>query len=27
VPDLWPLALIALVTLPAASWMFRRRIS
>jgi ABC-2 type transport system permease protein len=26
-PDLWPLALIALVTLPAAAWMFRRRLT
>jgi ABC-2 type transport system permease protein len=24
VPDLWPLALIALVTLSLASWLFRR---
>jgi ABC-2 type transport system permease protein len=26
-PDLWPLALIAAVTLPAASWMFRHRLT
>jgi ABC-2 type transport system permease protein len=26
VPDLWPLALIAAVTLSAASWMFRHRL-
>jgi ABC-2 type transport system permease protein len=26
VPDLWPLAVIALVTLSAASWMFRHRL-
>jgi ABC-2 type transport system permease protein len=27
VPDLWPLAVIALVTLSAASWMFRHRLT
>jgi ABC-2 type transport system permease protein len=27
IPDLWPLALIALVTLSAASWLFRRRLT
>jgi ABC-2 type transport system permease protein len=27
VPDLWPLALIALTTLSAASWLFRRRLT
>jgi ABC-2 type transport system permease protein len=27
VPDLWPLALIALVTLSAASWLFRHRLT
>lgn len=27
VPDLWPLALIALITLSASSWLFRYRIS
>jgi ABC-2 type transport system permease protein len=27
VPDLWPLAVIALVTLSAASWMFRHRLA
>jgi ABC-2 type transport system permease protein len=27
VPDLWPLALIALVTLSAASWLFRTRLT
>jgi ABC-2 type transport system permease protein len=27
VPDLWPLALIALVTLSVASWMFRNRVT
>jgi ABC-2 type transport system permease protein len=27
IPDLWPLAAIALVTLTAASWMFRHRLS
>jgi ABC-2 type transport system permease protein len=27
VPDLWPLAVIALVTLSASSWMFRHRLS
>jgi ABC-2 type transport system permease protein len=27
IPDLWPLALIALVTLSAASWMFRHRLT
>src|SRR5438132_1169572 len=26
-PDLWPLAAIALVTLPVASWMFRHRLT
>ena len=26
-PDLWPLALIAVVTLAAASWMFRHRVA
>jgi ABC-2 type transport system permease protein len=26
-PDLWPLAAIALVTLPIASWMFRHRLT
>lgn len=26
VPDLWPLALIAFITLPIASWMFRHRL-
>jgi ABC-2 type transport system permease protein len=26
-PDLWPLAVIALVTLSAASWMFRHRLT
>src|SRR5438445_4388950 len=26
-PDLWPLALISLVTLPIASWMFRHRLT
>jgi ABC-2 type transport system permease protein len=26
-PDLWPLALIAAVTLPAAAWMFRHRLT
>jgi ABC-2 type transport system permease protein len=26
-PDLWPLAVIALVTLSAASWLFRRRLT
>ena len=26
-PDLWPLALIALVTLSTASWMFRYRLT
>jgi ABC-2 type transport system permease protein len=26
IPDLWPLAVIALVTLSAASWMFRHRL-
>jgi ABC-2 type transport system permease protein len=26
-PDLWPLALIALVTLAAASWLFRHRLT
>ena len=25
--DLWPLALIALVTLTAASWLFRNRLT
>jgi ABC-2 type transport system permease protein len=27
VPDLWPLAVIAAITLPAASWMFRNRLT
>jgi ABC-2 type transport system permease protein len=27
VPDLWPLGVIALVTLPVAAWMFRNRIT
>jgi ABC-2 type transport system permease protein len=27
IPDLWPLALIACVTLPIASWMFRHRLT
>ena len=27
IPDLWPLAAIALVTLPIASWMFRHRLT
>jgi pyoluteorin transport system permease protein len=27
IPDLWPLAVIALVTLSAASWMFRHRLT
>jgi ABC-2 type transport system permease protein len=27
VPELWPLAVIALVTLPAAAWLFRNRIT
>jgi ABC-2 type transport system permease protein len=27
IPQLWPLALIALVTLPTASWMFRHRLT
>jgi ABC-2 type transport system permease protein len=27
VPDLWPLAIIALLTLSVASWMFRRRLT
>lgn len=27
IPDLWPLALIALVTLSAASWLFRHRLT
>jgi ABC-2 type transport system permease protein len=27
VPDLWPLALIAIVTLSVASWMFRNRVT
>ena len=27
VPDLWPLAAIALVTLSGASWMFRQRLA
>jgi ABC-2 type transport system permease protein len=26
-PDFWPLALIALVTLSAASWLFRSRLT
>ena len=26
-PELWPLAVMALVTLAAASWMFRHRIT
>lgn len=26
VPDLWPLALMALITLPAAAWLFRHRL-
>jgi pyoluteorin transport system permease protein len=26
-PELWPLALIAAVTLSSASWMFRRRLT
>lgn len=26
-PDLWPLAVIALVTLPVAAWMFRNRLT
>jgi ABC-2 type transport system permease protein len=25
-PELWPLALLAAVTLPAAAWMFRNRL-
>jgi ABC-2 type transport system permease protein len=25
-PDLWPLAVIAAVTLPVAAWMFRNRL-
>jgi ABC-2 type transport system permease protein len=25
-PDLWPLAILAAITLPAAAWMFRRRL-
>jgi ABC-2 type transport system permease protein len=27
IPELWPLALIAAITLSAASWMFRHRLS
>jgi ABC-2 type transport system permease protein len=27
IPQLWPLALIALVTLSGASWMFRHRLT
>jgi ABC-2 type transport system permease protein len=27
VPDLWPLAIIAVVTLSAAAWMFRNRLT
>jgi ABC-2 type transport system permease protein len=27
IPELWPLALIAVVTLSAASWMFRHRLT
>ncbi len=27
IPDLWPLAIIAAVTLPVASWMFRHRLT
>lgn len=27
IPDLWPLAIIAVVTLSAASWMFRHRLT
>jgi ABC-2 type transport system permease protein len=26
VPDLWPMAIIAIVTLSAAAWMFRNRL-
>jgi len=26
-PDLWPLALIAIVTLATASWLFRHRVT
>jgi len=26
-PELWPLAVIGLVTLTAASWMFRNRLA
>ena len=27
IPELWPLALIAAITLSAASWMFRHRLT
>ena len=27
VPDLWPLAVIGVVTLSVAAWMFRRRMT
>jgi ABC-2 type transport system permease protein len=27
IPELWPLVLIAVITLPAASWMFRHRLT
>jgi hypothetical protein len=27
IPDLWPLAVIAIVTLSAASWLFRHRLT
>jgi ABC-2 type transport system permease protein len=27
IPDLWPLVVIALVTLSAASWLFRHRLT
>jgi len=27
IPDLWPLAVLAAVTLSAASWMFRHRLT
>jgi len=27
IPELWPLAIIAVITLSAASWMFRHRLA